>query len=1542
MNRAVEQHAALLAAWAGAESPPEPDAARQILLLTQELLESGGVDSVSRAQWCRYLELTRHPDFLTSLPDAGARQAWAATTFTVCEEIGFNLDDLLEQRTAATPERVLFRDLGTPGAGRWTYSQIQRRVRSVAALFHHEGRPAQASDPSDDGYTETRIALLCENSIGSACCDLACLTQDLFVTPLHVHFSTENLAWIFDRLQITAAVCDHPDRLEKLLAVRRQTKRPFRIFTLNNCRRSGADDIHFLEERLAQMDADRIESILQQRRRFSMREIATVMFTSGSTGRPKGVAFNLFNLVSKRFARAAALPEVGRDETLLCYLPLYHTFGRYLEMLGTIFWGGTYVFSGNPSAETLISQFREVRPTALISVPIRWVQIRDRVLGIQSTTTEQRDSDFRQIVGDRLYWGLSAAGYLDPAVFRFFHRRGVALCSGFGMTEGTGGLTMTPPQEYVEDSVGIPLPGVKVRFGEHDELQIAGPYIARYLPEDALAGSLVVEAADSDDHWLATGDLFRVTRNNHLEIVDRIKDIYKNNRGQTIAPRKVEAIFDGVPGIKRTFLAGDGRAFNTLLIVPDDSDELLQRLTTRAERREYFQQIITTANPGLAPFERVVNFEVLDRDFDETRGELTAKGSYRRKTIEKSFAEVISQLYQTNAQIRSVAGYEIRIPRWFFRDLGVLEDAIAEEQNQLVNRETGRRLTISVVADGRVRIGNLEYLLQGKDIDLGLVSRQPRLWLGNPQLVDFCPCLAGWDTGLGPFGAQVFLPADGSDQTLEIQTPQANDDELSRLDKICQRALFGDRDAALEAIGELELLLAKAGNRRGDLIRRRLEAVANHPVMDVRSRAYRVLVLDQPVPDYLRFLPAFVESGKPFLDESSFEAISKASLEPRRLQAFRQRLYSYRTQLVWPAPARTRQLFLGLFRLLADFARYHTEYYRTIRKELVCWITHESDPELAAGARKEFDDLANWFEERLAVDAPDLDLSNWEGKVAFQSGLSIDEERRLRSILIGTTFLKQSLLLAFEEEQFSLDEIGPNGIWVSRIISAYESSRYRVSINTRAGKHFDVQLWLRNDIDQVAVQEMIFWYIALRGYPFGTPMLPPFGCCRPELGAISMAYVSDLTVWEKIREFSSVRGPGTRPPTKQRWHQLLVRAMSVIFKGWRNSGRRIIPGPITPNNLVVPEPDFRKGAVQNNLSGWRRYEGPLSLIRPVWSNLIQHTLSHYPWTREYLEIDWIFEAVTEALGVDAAGEWLKELETEMVGGQGADLGEEFSDGLREYIVTLRTRYYQPLALRCAIGRFAEWDRVNPQAPLPARLEILEEVSRLYQLERQPEIARYTLFRETYFRHADLGLLDIFDRLLIRMFRHPERRATAMVELSDLQAHINDPDDRIAFNRLAFPNRPRTAAVEIRAVGDPERDRIVVRSTIVDRLGLEYSVGEPSSPAEVGQLYRLFLRAGFPRIINEAERYLVAADETEQSVGGVVYRELEDDAVMVDGIVVAQPLTERGIASAILDDFCTRMAARGYKQIKTHFFLRRFYQRHGFKVDQRSGGLVRHL
>jgi len=453
---------ASLANWLA--NPGSTDAGLDLLTTAEGLLGAQGLTATPPELWHRYLDETRRSVFLQALPDAAARNRWAETTFSVIRGTQFGLESLFEQRVREHPERTFFQEMEGGKARPWSYQNILGKLRTIAALFWsiHPEPP--------------RVAIVSENSLDSACCDLACLTYDILVTPLNPHFNAETLAWIFDELQINTVVVETEELRARLEATRSLTKGSFHLFLLDPDADAPGPQESRLGEALAQLGSFQVEKILEERPRREITELATVMFTSGSTGRPKGVQYTIYNLISKRFARAAALPKVGEGEILFCFLPLYHTFGRYLEMMGMIFWGGSYVFAGNPSFETLLAGLQEVRPTGLISIPRRWQQIKERCLAEMDAADDRstRDECFHRVVGDRLRWGLSAAGALEPAAFHFLQRHGVELCSGFGMTEATGGITMTPPGAYEDNSVGIPLPGLEARLSEEGELQISG------------------------------------------------------------------------------------------------------------------------------------------------------------------------------------------------------------------------------------------------------------------------------------------------------------------------------------------------------------------------------------------------------------------------------------------------------------------------------------------------------------------------------------------------------------------------------------------------------------------------------------------------------------------------------------------------------------------------------------------------------------------------------------------------------------------------------------------------------------------------------------------------------------------------------------------------------------------------------------------------------------------------------------------------------------------------------------------------------------
>ncbi|HQM09305.1 MAG TPA: GNAT family N-acetyltransferase, partial [Polyangiaceae bacterium] len=1495
-----------LEAWTQDPCPPR---ALDVLTVAEQTIGSA---AQQQEIWHHFLDITRLSAFLSALPDREHRNRWAEICLQALDSTHFTLETLLDQRTRRHPDRILFQERDASQSSGWSYAQVRRRARRIAA-----GLLALTDTP--------RVAIFADNGVDSACTDLACLAYDILDTPLNVHFDTATLTNITERLAINIVVTDSDSHYARWLEVRQATKLPFRILRTDNASSLEPQDTS-LGAIYAPLGEEEVEDRLSHRKRLGWKEAATVMFTSGSTGEAKGLVFSQRNLVSKRFARAAALPAVDEQEVLLCYLPLFHTFGRYLEMLGMLFWGGTYCFAGNPSAETLLTLLQKVRPTGLISIPLRWTQIHDHCLssmnkspGVPARTT------FETETGGRLRWGLSAAGRLDPKVFRFFHKMGVELCSGFGMTEATGGITMTPPGEYRDGSVGIPLPLMRTRINDIGELHIGGPYVAHYLGDPP----------EGEDPWIATGDLFMPQADGHLEIVDRIKDIYKNSRGQTIAPGRVEQKFADVPGIKRVFLVGDGRDYNALLIVPDLSDPIMNNFEPSpiddpdAPIRTYYRQIVSAANKDLAPYERVVNFTLVERDFSADQGELTAKGTYRRKTIQENFAPAIRELYRKRFVELRVRQWSIRIPRWFFRDLTELETDIVADDLGLCDEPSGRRLDMQEGSEpGSVRIGDLEYAFDTNIIDLGQLARQPFLWVSNAALVAFAPCKDGWDVTLDGVSPRVLLPWKAPVLTekeagLERVPPSLR---LLEVHRVSLDALYGRGQTALEAAKELSRMLESIDPRTGELVRRRLEALARHPDLEVRCHAYQSLLLSLRVPTYDSMLRSFVQAGLKFLNEETIEIIAQEKPERRRLEAFRQRLHGYRSQLPWPAPDDTRSVFIDVFKLLASLARYHPEFYGAVREELVAWIMHEPAPKLAAAAERELHALAARFEQSLTGSC--ADPASWQGRIVFQDGLHAEEAAQLQRIIVGTSFLKQAIMLSTDEETCDIERIVPDGIWVSRISTLHQHASYRVSINTDTGKHYDLQIVIPKDISHEHVLRTIYWIIGIRGYPFGQPVLPKFGCWRPELGALALAYVSDLTVWERIRAFASFRIPGTEYPPPEAWRKLFVRAMAAFFAGWRASGRRIVPGAINPSNVAVPGPDFQEGTQILSLTDWKPYDGPKTLVAPLVRNFYVQTVSHYPWCAKHLDPDWILQACIEAIGEEEGTNFLRELDIVMGSEKIPGAGIPWHDRIEPFLSRLQTHPFVPLAVSCAEQRYHKWQRENPDATSTAKEQCVLAVQALYGFERFPAWVRFHLYAQTYFATFGKEVQDTFQRLIQEMARNPGRDATSLIEVSDLQAWLESPEDRAVFNRAVFPKTQPTQPLEFLAVRHGEQQKVILQTKVFDVDSVPYCVREPLEPSEVGKLYRHYVTAGFHKTISTQDHYLVLLNETEQIVGGLSYRRMDDDVVHLDGIVVSGYLRGRGLNGAMLEDFCARMVNEGTKVIRTHFFVRHFYMQRG--------------
>ncbi|MFC1565025.1 hypothetical protein ACFL6G_08825, partial [candidate division KSB1 bacterium] len=266
------------------------------------------------------------------------------------------------------------------------------------------------------------------------------------------------------------------------------------------------------------------------------------------------------------------------------------------------------------------------------------------------------------------------------------------------------------------------------------------------------------------------------------------------------------------------------------------------------------------------------------------------------------FKEVVDRLYTSIFIELALNGVIIKIPRWFYRDQGILIGDIVLRKNGLFNRFTNTILRIKYnVKDKTCLIGSIVYYLNGNTIDLGVFSRQPYLWAGNPELINFCPCKEGWEIPLNGISPQVNLPKTRGkypDYTISQKLSAIRNQLLLLVNELTIQALFAETRKAIEAIERLDFLLNESDDRIIKVIRRRLEALSGHPEESIRCLAYSILLMDDPTPDYSEVFPAFVNSGLSFLNEDSINSIAESSIEKIRLEALRKRLYHYRTQLV--------------------------------------------------------------------------------------------------------------------------------------------------------------------------------------------------------------------------------------------------------------------------------------------------------------------------------------------------------------------------------------------------------------------------------------------------------------------------------------------------------------------------------------------------------------------------------------------------------------------------------------------------------------------
>jgi long-subunit acyl-CoA synthetase (AMP-forming) len=376
-------------------------------------------------------------------------------------------------------------------------------------------------------------------------------------------------------------------------------------------------------------------------------DLATLIYTSGTTGAPKGVELTHRNVIAQSTALADAL-GLTPGLRAISWLPMAHIAERLCTHYVPILLGWSVITLAEPRG--IAALLPEVRPEFFFSPPRLWEKLRAATIA-RAGEDPDGPAALAALGLDAVRVAVVGAAPCPPEVLAFWHAAGLDVCEVYGMSESTGVATVNRPGAARVGTVGTPLPGVEVALSPAGEVLMRGPVVMRGYRNRPEA---TAEALDADG-WLHSGDVGTFDADEHLKIVDRMKELIINAAGKNMSPANIEAtVKTSSPLIGSVCCIGDGRPFNTALITLDAdavavfaaANGLAGGMPAKDELvRAEIDAAVARANERLARVEQIKRYALLGDDWLPGGDELTPTMKLKRKPIAAKYAAEIEAMY---------------------------------------------------------------------------------------------------------------------------------------------------------------------------------------------------------------------------------------------------------------------------------------------------------------------------------------------------------------------------------------------------------------------------------------------------------------------------------------------------------------------------------------------------------------------------------------------------------------------------------------------------------------------------------------------------------------------------------------------------------------------------------------------------------------------------------------------------------------------------------------------------------------------------------
>ncbi len=531
-----------------------------------------------------------------------------------------------------------------------------------------------------------RVMLVSENRPEWCISDLAIMAAGCVTVPTYVTNTVRDHGHIIENSGACAIIVSTEKLARTVLpAALRTTQSSEKIITIEPMKtaQQGSLEFHDWHDLIAKHPAD--PATVAAQADFGREDLACIIYTSGTGGSPRGVMQHHGAILHNVNGCCTVISEDfgWEDEVFLSFLPLSHAYEHTGGQHFPIGLGGQIYYS--EGLDKLASNIEEVRPTIMVVVPRLFEVLRTRItkavqkqgrvsswlldravaIGSKEDGPTLLDRPTKLLVdtllkpkigkrfGGRLKAMVSGGAPLNPEIGGFFQSLGLTFLQGYGQTEAAPVISCNRPAAGIKmDTVGPPLAETEVRIADDGEILVRGELVMHGYWRNEAETARVLK-----DGWLHTGDIGEIDAKGRIRITDRKKDIIVNDKGDNVAPQKVEGMLTLQNEIAQAMIAGDRRPYMVAVIVPDA--EWTQQFCAKGGARCDFARLrddsdyraalgaaVERVNKDLSVTERIRRFIIADEPFTIENQQLTPSLKIRRHVLKDVYGERLDALYR--------------------------------------------------------------------------------------------------------------------------------------------------------------------------------------------------------------------------------------------------------------------------------------------------------------------------------------------------------------------------------------------------------------------------------------------------------------------------------------------------------------------------------------------------------------------------------------------------------------------------------------------------------------------------------------------------------------------------------------------------------------------------------------------------------------------------------------------------------------------------------------------------------------------------------